>query len=127
MGGLVFQHQHGDWTGDYRRALPTLDDPPTGRHMVVRKVENRIVGSIAWSEDFAAKHGTLHLVAVRDADRGHRYGRDFGDYAIERLREVGMEVIGTGTGDDAFHAPERALYEELGFTKIPTAGHLRQI
>jgi len=39
----------------------------------------------------------------------------------------GVEVVGIGTGDDAFHAAARALYEDLGFTKIPIAGYLKKI
>jgi hypothetical protein len=43
------------------------------------------------------------------------------------MRAAGVEVVGIGTGDDAFHAAARALYESLGFTKIPTAAYLKKI
>ena len=43
------------------------------------------------------------------------------------MREEGIEVVGIGTGDDAFHAPARALYESLGLTKIPVAAYLGKV
>jgi hypothetical protein len=43
------------------------------------------------------------------------------------MRADGVEVVEVGTGDDAFHAAAQALYESLGFIKIPTAGYLKKI
>jgi hypothetical protein len=43
------------------------------------------------------------------------------------MKAAGVEVVGIGTGDDAFHAAARSLYESMGFTKIPIAGYLKKI
>jgi hypothetical protein len=43
------------------------------------------------------------------------------------MKSEAVEVVGIGTGDDDFHAAARALYENLGFTKIPTAHYLKKI
>jgi hypothetical protein len=43
------------------------------------------------------------------------------------MKADGVHVVGIGTGDDAFHAAARSLYEGLGFTKIPIAGYLKRI
>ncbi|HEY3261362.1 MAG TPA: hypothetical protein VGJ95_14025 [Pseudonocardiaceae bacterium] len=43
------------------------------------------------------------------------------------MKADGVEFVGIGTGDDAFHAAARALYESLGFIKIPTAAYLKRI
>jgi ribosomal protein S18 acetylase RimI-like enzyme len=54
-------------------------------------------------------------------------GRQLSLHAIEEMKADGVEVVGIGTGDDAFHAAARGLYEGLGFTKIPIAGYLKKI
>ena len=37
------------------------------------------------------------------------------------MKADGVEVVGIGTGDDAFYDAAGGLYESLGFIKIPTA------
>ena len=48
-------------------------------------------------------------------------------HALAAMRSTGVAVVGVGTGDDAFHAAARSLYESLGFTKIPIAGYLMKV
>ena len=40
------------------------------------------------------------------------------------MRAGGVEVVQIGTGGDPFHAPARALYEQLGFTQVPVSVYL---
>ncbi len=54
-------------------------------------------------------------------------GRQLCLHAIDAMKQSGVDVVGIGTGDDAFHSAARALYESLGFTKIPIAGYLKKI
>ena len=49
------------------------------------------------------------------------------DAAIAEMKADGVDVVGIGTGDDAFHSAARGLYESLGFTKIPIAGYLKRV
>jgi hypothetical protein len=35
--------------------------------------------------------------------------------------------VSIGTGGDDFHAPARALYEELGFTPFPNVNYTKAI
>ena len=43
------------------------------------------------------------------------------------MKADGVEVVELGTGEDAFHTPARALYESLGFLKVPIAGYIKKI
>jgi len=45
------------------------------------------------------------------------------EFAIQRLRDRGLELINVGTGGDPGHAPARALYEAVGFTGVPLVNY----
>lgn len=123
----VIDHQHGDWQGDYRRDVPKLHDPTTGRHVAIAvDTDDRIVGYIAWQPDNSRPHhGEISLLAVEAASRDHGIGRALMRHAMELMRRDGVQFVGLGTGGDDFHAPARALYASLGFHPIPITGYLR--
>ena len=118
---------HGRWRQDYRDELPTLHDPPAGRHIGVADTGDEIAGYVSWKTGERAGHGQIYLLAVSDRHRGRHVALELCGYAIERMKAAGVRFVEVGTGDDAFHAPARALYEALGFTKVPTAGYLKLI
>ena len=66
-------------------------------------------------------------MAVSEFHRRQAIGRRLCEHAMEQIKADGIEFVGIGTGDDAFHAAARGLYEGLGFTKIPIAGYLKKI
>jgi ribosomal protein S18 acetylase RimI-like enzyme len=84
------------------------------------------VGLVAWSvSPTRPDHGRIELLAVAAAHRGAGHGRHLCDHALAALRAAGAKVVEIGTGDqDHFHAPARALYETLGFLKVPIAGYI---
>ena len=127
MGEEIFEHQHGDWEQDYRDEVPTLHDPPAGRHVVVCVDEGTIVGYVSWKVGPKPRHGEIYLLAVTPGSRGHQVGRRLCDHALAAMKDSGVDVVGIGTGDDDFHSAARGLYESLGFTKIPIAGYLKRI
>jgi ribosomal protein S18 acetylase RimI-like enzyme len=127
LGEEVFRHQHGQWEQDYRDELPTLHDPTAGRHVAVAQLGGATVGYVAWRPGDRPNSGQIYLLAVSSSHRRRRVGRQLCLHAIRKMRADGVEVVGIGTGDDAFHAAARALYESVGFTKIPTAAYLKKI
>ena len=127
LGEEVFQHQHGHWVQDYREDLPTLHDPVTRRFIAIAEHDGAIEGNVSWRIGDRPDHGQIYLLAVSESQRRHHVGRDLCQYAIEQMRLSGVAVVGIGTGDDDFHAAARALYEGLGFTKIPVAAYLMKI
>lgn len=127
LGEEVFAHQHGRWQQDYRDEVPTLHDPANGRHLAVAESGGDVAGYVAWRPGERPASGQITMLAVAADHRRQQVGRLLCEHAIAALRADGVEVVGIGTGDDAFHAAARALYEDLGFTKIPIAGYLRKI
>ena len=127
LGDALFRHQHGQWEQDYREEVAGLHDPAVGRHVVVAQMGSAIVGYVAWKPGERPNSGEIDMLAVSSAHRHQEIGRQLCEYAIGKMKAEGVEVVGISTGDDAFHAAARGLYESLGFIKIPIAGYLKRI
>jgi len=127
LGEEIFAHQHGQWEQDYRDDVPTLNDPNLGRYIAVGEINGTVAGFVSWRVEGRPHHGQIYLLAVAAPYRRQNLGLQLCRHAISRMKLNGVEVVGIGTGDDAFHAAARALYEDLGFTKIPIAGYLKNI
>lgn len=127
LGDELFRHQHGRWEQDYADEVPALLDPSTGRHVAVAEVDRAIVGYVAWRPGERPRSGEIQMLAVSSAYRHRAVGRGLCLHAIGEMKASGVDVVGIATGDDAFHASARALYESLGFIKIPIAGYLKRV
>ncbi|HEY7048956.1 MAG TPA: GNAT family N-acetyltransferase [Jatrophihabitantaceae bacterium] len=123
----VFTHQHGDWADDFRRQIPTLNDPAHGQHVAVAEADGAPLGFIAWSIDVQRHHGEIEMLAVREARRRSGIGRALCEHALTHMRAATVLVVEVGTGGDGFHEPARRLYESLGFSPIPVTYYLRSI
>ena len=126
LGGDLAQLHHGRWQQDYRDDLPTLHDPAAGRHIAVADA-GVIAGYVSWTIGERPGRGQIYLLAVAERHRGRRVARDLCEHAIERMKAAEVRFVEIGTGGDPFHAPARALYEVLGFTKVPGAFYLKLI
>ncbi len=127
LGDEIFHHQHGRWDQDYRDEVPTLHNPLVKRFVAVAEIDGTVAGYVSWRIEGRPHHGEIYLLAVAKVHRRQQIGGSLCRYAIAQMKVVGVEVVEIGTGDDAFHAAARGLYEELGFTKIPVAAYLKRI
>jgi ribosomal protein S18 acetylase RimI-like enzyme len=127
LGDELFELHHGRWEQDYRDEVPTLHEPGSGRQVAVCVVDDQIVGYVSWKLGPQPDHGEIYVLAVASQWRRHAVGRQLCEHAIAAMKAAGVAVVGIGTGEDAFHAAARSLYEELGFTKIPIAGYLKRV
>lgn len=119
----MFWNRHGNWPEDYREHLAGLHQPDAGRFAAVAEDHDGIIGYVGWILEPAKRHGEIDILAVVGPSRGAGVGRALAQHAIDRLTEDGAEVVSVGTGGDAFHAPARALYEQLGFTPFPNVSY----
>lgn len=127
LGDEIFRHQHGEWEKDYRDDVPTLHNPAAESFVAVGEIDGNIAGFVSWRLKDRPNHGQIYLLAVAAAYRRQTLGHRLCTHAIDQMRQVGVEVVEIGTGDDDFHLAARELYEDLGFTKIPIAGYLMKI
>ncbi|QVQ53676.1 GNAT family N-acetyltransferase [Spiractinospora alimapuensis] len=123
VGETVFANLHGAWRRDYHDLMRSVHDPQRGRHAAVALLDDTIVGYARWVIRTDRSHGELDMLAVAPSYRGHGAGRALAQHAIDHMRAAGLDVASINTGGDAFHAPARALYEELGFTPLPVVNY----
>lgn len=129
-GGELFDLHHGRRQQDFRDEIPTLHDPAAGRWIAVAEKPT----TCRWGSSPGPSPATGRTTGGSSCSRVSRpyrradIGRRLCEHAIEALKAGGVEVVELGTGgEDTFHAPARALYESLGFLKVPIAGYIRRI
>jgi len=106
------------------RAVPVRHP---GRWIAVAEVGDEIAGYVAWKIGEPPNHGQISMLAVSVRQRRQQVARELCDHAMTEMRSRGVEVVGVFTGNDAFHAPARGLYESLGFIKVEIAGYIKKV
>jgi GNAT superfamily N-acetyltransferase len=80
-----------------------------------------VAGFIAVQANAETLVGELGLNAVDPAHAGAGIGTKMYEFAVARLKQLGMNVAMVGTGGDPSHAPARRAYEKAGFgAELPT-------
>lgn len=127
-GEELFDRHHGQWEQEYRDELRNLHDPAARRWVAVAEVGADVAGYVAWNSAERSDHGRIWLLAVSEPYRRGHVGSELCRHAIDAMKADGVEVVEVGTGgEDAFHAGARALYQSLGFLKVPIAGYIKRI
>ncbi|WEV29496.1 GNAT family N-acetyltransferase [Streptomyces sp. 71268] len=127
MGEAVSAVEYGDWREGYREQVAGLHAPDRHAHVAVAEIDGDIAGYVAWNVDPARRKAVVTILAVAAHHRRRRVGATLCEHAFARMRALGAQVVEIGTGGDPFHAPARALYEELGCTALPVAVYYRPL
>jgi ribosomal protein S18 acetylase RimI-like enzyme len=128
-GEELFELHHGRWEQDYRDWLPSLHDPASRRWVAVADTGGGVAGFVAWNAAGDRRdHGLISLLAVAEPYRRSQVATELCRHALDAMKADGVEVVELNTGgEDAFHAPARALYESLGFLRVPIAGYIQKL
>jgi ribosomal protein S18 acetylase RimI-like enzyme len=128
-GEVIFQHQHGRWADDYRAQVPALHDPAANKYVAVAETDDgSVAGYVSWQIDPARRHGDVVILAVAASVRRGHIGTALCERAFAAMAEDDVEVVTIGTGGtDSFHAPARALYENLGCVPVHVAYYFKQL
>jgi ribosomal protein S18 acetylase RimI-like enzyme len=73
------------------------------------------------------KLGEIYMIAVDPDYQRRGIAMALTDFAVERMKEAGMEIAMVETGGDPGHAPARAAYEKAGFRVLPLARYFRKL
>ncbi len=74
-----------------------------------------ILGYVAIKTDAESKVGEIYLIAVDPAAQGRGIASQLTEFAVDRMKEAGMEVAMVETGADPGHEAARKTYEKAGF------------
>jgi ribosomal protein S18 acetylase RimI-like enzyme len=121
----VFAHSYGaDWRVAQREAvLHALRDEAMS--VWVAEVAGAVAGFVAVRLDPAERLGEIHMVAVDPDHQGRGVGSALTGFAVDRMREAGMQLAMVETGGDPGHAPARRTYERAGFALWPAARYFK--
>ena len=90
---------------------------------VVTSADDVAIGFAVLQQDPGESLGVIEMIAVHPDHQRRGHARALMVFAIQRLRDEGLELINVGTGGDPAHAPARALYEAVGFTGVPLVNY----
>jgi len=73
------------------------------------------------------KLGEIYMIAVDPNYQRRGIAMAMTDFAVDRMKEAGMEIAMVETGGDPSHAPARAAYEKAQFRALPLARYFRKL
>jgi GNAT superfamily N-acetyltransferase len=88
-------------------------------HTWVADVEGVVAGFVCYECNDESKVGEVQLLAVHPGYQNHGIGTQLNLFALQKLKEGGMQLAVVGTGGDEGHAPARRAYEKAGYTGLP--------
>jgi GNAT superfamily N-acetyltransferase len=124
LGDAIFLRLSPDWERSQSEAVRSscLSDDRT----FVAITDGRPVGFATVSLNaFHERMGALDIIAVDPDYQRRGVGSQLTDFALDYMREQGMDIALVETGGDPGHAPARAAYEAAGFTLLPIARFFR--
>ena len=71
--------------------------------------------------------GEIYMIAVDPEYQRRGISMALTDFAVQRMKEAGMQIAMVETGGDPGHAPARAAYEKAGFRVLPLARYFKKI
>lgn len=78
-----------------------------------------MLGFVAIKLDETSRLGEMYMIAVDPQYQGGGVGSELTEFAVNRMREAGMEVAMVETGADPGHEPARRTYSRAGFQPWP--------
>jgi GNAT superfamily N-acetyltransferase len=115
MGPKVFSTRYPDWQASQGKLVEDTCADPERFAVYVAEVGGAPVGFVAYTMDAETKIGQIYLLAVHPEHQRRGIGTELNNFALDRMREGGMQVAYVGTGGDPSHAPARRSYQKAGF------------
>jgi GNAT superfamily N-acetyltransferase len=126
LGPVVYPLLYPDWTKSQADVVESVCNDP--RNTVwVAEVNGGVVGFIAYELNLQKRVGTVQLLAVHPEHQNRGIGTQLNSFALDRMRESGMEMAEVGTGGDPGHAPARRSYEKAGYTGLPLVRYYKAL
>ena len=101
--------------------LSSMLAPDSEWQLFVFELSQQVIGFVSVQLGRETKVGEIGLNAVHPDYSGKGFGTEMYKFAIEIMKESGMQVATVATGGDISHAPARRAYEKSGFSvQIPS-------
>ena len=71
--------------------------------------------------------GEIYMIAVDPEYQRRGISMALTDFAVQRMKEAGMQIAMVETGGDPGHGPARAAYTRAGFGLFPVARYFKKL
>lgn len=85
------------------------------------------VGFVAVKLHQESKVGEIYMIAVEPDYQQRGIASALTNFAVEKMKEVGMSIAMVETGGDAGHEPARRTYQKAGFDLLPIARYFKKL
>ena len=124
LGGAIFDRLYRpDWRAAQADNVRRICLADSAESFIVATADDVAVGFVVLQQDQDESVGVIEMIAVHPQHQRRGHARALMEFAIQRLRDQGLQLINVGTGGDPGHAPARALYETVGFTGVPLVNY----
>jgi GNAT superfamily N-acetyltransferase len=127
LGPEIYPAVYPDWRKSQREDVESIlknsEEIPTW----VAEVDGVPAGYISYRIDSDARTGVVQLLAVHPDRQNRGIGTKLNEWALERLKEAGVELADVSTGGDESHAPARRSYEKAGYTPLPLVRYYKKL
>jgi ribosomal protein S18 acetylase RimI-like enzyme len=126
LGSKIFLFLYPDWQKTQRETVEKYVTDET-YVTVVAEADGLVVGFLNYELREEKKTGEVMLLAVHPDYQNEGIGTTLNLYALDRMKEAGMELATVGTGGDEGHAPARVSYEKAGYTPLPVVQYYKSL
>lgn len=127
LGSEIFRRLYPDgWRKSQQQSVEDVCATQKTQVWVAEAGEST-VGFVAVELHFESDYGEIYMVAVDPDYQGGGIGTALTEFALDRIKEAGMEVAMVETGGDPGHAAARRTYEKAGYTQLPIARYFKNL
>jgi ribosomal protein S18 acetylase RimI-like enzyme len=127
MGDDVFTVVYPDWKKTQQETVEGFCKQTEGRTSYVAELDGVVAGFIVLAVKGAEKIGEVEFLMVHPDDQNRGVGAELNRFALQKLKEAGMEVAVVGTGGDPGHAAARRSYEKAGYKAFPQVWYYQKL
>ncbi len=127
MGPEIYARLYPNWAKSQTEAVERVCRESEKDTVWVAEEDGVIAGFIAFELKHKKKTGEVQMLAVHPAYQNRGIGTDLNVFALDRMKECGMDLVEVGTGGDPGHAPARRSYEKAGYTPLPLVRYYKAL
>lgn len=127
LGAAIYARIYPEWAKSQAEAVERVCKESERDTVWVAEEDGAIAGFIAYELKRKQRTGEVQMLAVDPAYQNRGIGTELNLFALDRMKESGMDLVEVGTGGDPGHAPARRSYEKAGYTPLPLVRYYKAL
>lgn len=124
--GDAFAVVYPDWRKTQREMIESFYKDEKWNSYVA-EVDGVVAGLVVYVLNHETKVGDVELLMVHPEYQRQGIGAALNEFALQKLKEGGMQVATVSTGGDPSHAAARRSYERAGYTAFPNVWYFQKL